>query len=1055
MSLEVITGRAGSGKSRQLMQRISALVKDPFAKIIVIVPGPLTFETEKSILQSCGIPGILGLEVLSIQRLAFKVLEETGAPAFMSGAEKAMAAHLALLAMDAPFGGSGHLPEFETCLGALFTQLKSFGQTPHTLRKAAQDATDTALSAKLLETADIYEHYIAICGARLDMADMYTLAAQRAKQAAFLQGAHVFIDGLDSYAPAVMALLSQVMALAADTVAAFRSEGDGEDAELFAAERRNMQRLLDAAAQQGIKARLKPHAGLKSRYQSAALAFLEQNLYRYPYTPFEDAPEGISVVEAQSLEQEVHLLASGILEQVRAGRRFLDIAVAGGALDAYLPVIKSVFAQHGIPFFIDERRALSENSFFSYLYSALCAAAGDMTAVTGYVYSDYAPLEAEQKARLRAYTQRYAYKGWHYYSEFKRGAGADEAEAIRKRVLKPLKALEYSLQSADAKAQAEAVRVFIHACNVQQRIETLCLGDEDAHGERTYMAQVHEKSLEVVSGIERIAAGRALSLQTFCSLIKAGFEATKIAVIPPATDEVKIFDISVGRLPSAEVLFAIGVHDGIWPARENSAGLFSAAEQHALRESGLDIGGYDLSEEKLKVYAAFCQPSRRLVVSHNAQTGQPSVLIDRLMRLFPKLKKASATPVFMSEADVLHEISEVMRGRQPQPKLAGICAHRMEAPGWREKAEGLLLRDNAALPLSEAEARALYGGMRCSATRIESFYRCPYKHFLDHGIRAQVQRDYEHDSIDIGTFMHLALDLFTKALLEDNADIKTLSIKQTQQRMKSAVAQAAAAHDSGKLIEDERFALMHAQLERELIGTALRIRSHFEGSGAAIYASEQKFEYAVETPLGRAVITGKIDRIDTAGSYFRVVDYKSSVAKFAADAFAAGTSLQLPVYIDAARRMLEGKGLLPAGGYYMRIGDKYHETKEQAEKDARMSGISLADAQVLQSFSAVRDGNGFAAIDQAVTAAGGLNARGAARLFSQDELSALLQLGRDMIGEAANKIWGGETAIAPAGEDACSLCDYKGICRVNAEYEGNAPRSLSPFDRSWLAGEGA
>ncbi len=49
MSVTVIKGRSGSGKSRYLTAHIRALIADPFAKVIVIVPGSLSFETEKKI----------------------------------------------------------------------------------------------------------------------------------------------------------------------------------------------------------------------------------------------------------------------------------------------------------------------------------------------------------------------------------------------------------------------------------------------------------------------------------------------------------------------------------------------------------------------------------------------------------------------------------------------------------------------------------------------------------------------------------------------------------------------------------------------------------------------------------------------------------------------------------------------------------------------------------------------------------------------------------------------------------------------------------------------
>ena len=170
---------------------------------------------------------------------------------------------------------------------------------------------------------------------------MYALAAAQADQAEFLRGAHIIIDGLDSFSPAVLLLLEKVMGLAVDTVAAFRDAGDGSDAEIFASERRDMQRFISAAQRSGETVALVSESGLAVRHESRAMAFLEANLYSYPYKPYQDEPEGIRIVEAQTLEQEVKSLAAGILGEIKRGKRFRDIAVAGGNLSAYLPAIKS------------------------------------------------------------------------------------------------------------------------------------------------------------------------------------------------------------------------------------------------------------------------------------------------------------------------------------------------------------------------------------------------------------------------------------------------------------------------------------------------------------------------------------------------------------------------------------------------------------------------------------------------------------------------------------------------------------------------------------------
>ena len=180
-----------------------------------------------------------------------------------------------------------------------------------------------------------------------------------------------------------------------------------------------------------------------------------------------------------------------------------------------------------------------------------------------------------------------------------------------------------------------------------------------------------------------------------------------------------------------------------------------------------------------------------------------------------------------------------------------------------------------------------------------------------------------------------------------------------------------------------------------------------------------------------------------------MVDYKSSDTGFKPNDLAAGTSLQLPVYIEAARQMLRDTGLKPAGGYYMKIGASYGEDEDEALKEGRMRGISLKDASVLSRFSDMLPGGAFAAVDQRITSTGKLYS--STRLFDEQELDELLRYTQRLVREAAERIYSGDNSICPIS-GACGYCDYKSVCRMNTLYAGNALRTPPRFDREQLNG---
>ena len=74
--LTILIGRAGSGKSNMVLQQIE--VRRHERGQILLVPEHTSHEAEMDLLHHCGATASRSAEVLSFQRLARRVLSETG-----------------------------------------------------------------------------------------------------------------------------------------------------------------------------------------------------------------------------------------------------------------------------------------------------------------------------------------------------------------------------------------------------------------------------------------------------------------------------------------------------------------------------------------------------------------------------------------------------------------------------------------------------------------------------------------------------------------------------------------------------------------------------------------------------------------------------------------------------------------------------------------------------------------------------------------------------------------------------------------------------------------
>ena len=79
MSLQFIIGSSGAGKSYYGYQTIiEESIKHPETLYYVIVPEQFTMQTQKTLVEMHPGRGILNIDILSFERLAYRVFEEVG-----------------------------------------------------------------------------------------------------------------------------------------------------------------------------------------------------------------------------------------------------------------------------------------------------------------------------------------------------------------------------------------------------------------------------------------------------------------------------------------------------------------------------------------------------------------------------------------------------------------------------------------------------------------------------------------------------------------------------------------------------------------------------------------------------------------------------------------------------------------------------------------------------------------------------------------------------------------------------------------------------------------
>ena len=79
MSLRLIYGRAGTGKSQFCLNKIKEQIINKTAqKIYLVVPEQFSFSTEKRLLETLEQNSVINAEVITFKRMAHRIFEECG-----------------------------------------------------------------------------------------------------------------------------------------------------------------------------------------------------------------------------------------------------------------------------------------------------------------------------------------------------------------------------------------------------------------------------------------------------------------------------------------------------------------------------------------------------------------------------------------------------------------------------------------------------------------------------------------------------------------------------------------------------------------------------------------------------------------------------------------------------------------------------------------------------------------------------------------------------------------------------------------------------------------
>lgn len=1105
MSLYILIGSSGSGKTDYLYRTITDMAEKG-GRYFAVVPEQYTMETQKKIVSMTSGKGTMNIDIVSFNRLADRIFEETGTSTaqLLDDTGKCMVLRKVMdMRKDElkVFKSKISYPGFIDEVQSLISEFYQYGIG----EKEMQDIIDKAEKRPLLKgkmedimiIATEFKKYLE--GKFMIPEEMMSKLCGAIPKSEIIRESIITFDGFTGFTALQYNVIENLLKYGRDVVITITMQKNPSNEDLFSLSSKTIKKLECIAENQEKKVIKKYMEGdCPFRYKdNEPIAWMEKNLFSYGKKVYDGNNDSIKIYEAANPTQECEFVAARINELVRnENLRYKDIAVISGDIEAYYHGVKEAFTHYNVPCFIDYKRQINNNPFIESIKALL------ETVDNNYAYESMfrflrcgmADMENDEVDRLENYVIEHgigSYKRWN----MEWNDADEDILALRDELLSRINVVYKGLKNrkADVREYTKVLYEYIENENMQAGLKEYEEMFENA-GEPVLAkeySQVYKKVMELFDKVVMLLGDEKIKLKEYIGILEAGFQEIKVGVIPPTLDRVVVGDMERTRLGDIKVLFFIGVNDGIVPKTSGSGGVLSEIDRNFLEECDVELAPTKRENsfiQKFYLYLNITKMSDKLIVSYSrcssaGKTLRPSYFISTLLSGFKGMK-----------VEVVNTGNNMMENISTEKNMETVIADglREYAAGtgtlsdeWKEVYSLFDDNDKKELMLSaafyndsvdnvdRAVANALYGkNLRGSVSRLETFASCAYRHFLMYGLNIVDRKRYEVSQIDIGNFYHSALEKFSNKMREHRLDWRDVSDSKRRDIVQEAVAEVSGAYEDKAFYGTARDRYLIDRMNRMLDRTTWALcnqlsKGKFVPEGYEVRFDGERSAQTLRYQLSedeKMNLRGTIDRIDIYETdddiYIKIIDYKSGNKKFDISDVYNGLQLQLVLYMEAASDMIKRnageKNVIPAGIFYYDIKNPVIDESDSSDwqynllKEMRPSGM-LNDRKEVISAMDEELKEGVAGTSEVIPVSfTGKGIRKGSGVLDDEKFDTLITYVHKKAGKLGKNISEGCIEKNPYkkhdGKNPCEYCEYKPVCRFDIGLEGNKYRNLPKLD---------
>lgn len=723
------------------------------------------------------------------------------------------------------------------------------------------------------------------------------------------------------------------------------------------------------------------------------LEVLSRSCKEFRFFDVEGEPEpckNAKVFSAPDYVSEVKAVAREIRALAVRGESFEDMAVIAPSL----PQVVRIFDEYGVPFNADVKLALGAAPLVRALKCLYELRGGGffrehMIELSKNYYSDV-PAECARAFELYVLERAVDYKG--FLSPFEN----EEAERARALLVSEVEAFShahdfvsaceefFAAHASEAKADEEATLTGVSVFPKVHALIDLCarFGDGFYSGELFFDAadNMSVSALPILSGGVDVCGADALRSRRVKHLFALGCNE---GVLPAVTEDSALlsdFDADEAGFqlsPSAEDVNRRSRYDleFAFSACKNLYAYYSESERAAAFVKNL---GAAISLEDEKLALIHSTSAAKIADYTSCASGAREALLSR-------------------DFDWQASCYDALKATDSLGTLFGSA--RLEPP---------------------CDGKKSIRSARIAVTRIQSYFDCPYKHFVRYSLCADKRKRGGIRALEVGTIVHAVMKKF---VLKPEWNVSREAI--------SLIVEEVLAEQKGL------YGLTDAVKQRLISAScyfAAKVKVQFALGRYTVRSTETEFGFGENPPEFLKIhsspdvyLYGVIDRIDECDGVERIIDYKSSNTKFEASNVYHGRTLQLIIYALNER----GRGEKLSGFFYSPLVYRFAKTPP-----SEFNGLAVADPEQLLNYDKnyeVQEGESYTSplIGVKMKNDGGSYVIKGGSTISSEGFNCVIDYAAAVASGAVDEICDGFTQPLPYAKGrvtACDYCDAKGVC---------------------------